>query len=67
MTAHNHAEHVEGCFRCDLSREESTPTTGEVRADTLRHAARDIPNVYQHGDSPSAWLTRRADEEEAQP
>ena len=62
MTAHSHAEHVAGCFRCDLSREESTPTTGEVRADTLRAAARDIPSAYQHGDSPSAWLTRRADQ-----
>ena len=43
-----------------------TPTTEQVRADTLRHAARDIPSTYQHGDSPSAWLTRRADEMEAQ-
>lgn len=22
MSAHNHAEHVAGCFRCELSREE---------------------------------------------
>ena len=66
MPAHNHAEHVADCFRCDLSREESTPTTGEVRADTLRHAAQDIPSAYQHGDSPSAWLTRRASQLEDQ-
>ena len=62
MTAHNHAEHVADCFRCDLSREESMPTTGEVRADTLRAAARDIPSAYLHGDSPSAWFTRRANQ-----
>lgn len=23
MTAHAHTEHVEGCFRCDLSREDA--------------------------------------------
>jgi hypothetical protein len=22
MTAHDHREHVDGCFRCDLSRDE---------------------------------------------
>ena len=37
MSEHNHAEHVAGCFRCDLSREEareyaeSTADTYEVR------------------------------------
>ena len=35
-------------------------------ADTLRHAAQLIPSTYQHGDSPSAWLTRRANEMERQ-
>lgn len=24
-TPHNHTEHVEGCFRCDLSRDEAQP------------------------------------------
>ena len=36
----------------------------QTRADTLRAAARDIPSAYLHGDSPSAWLTRLADEME---
>lgn len=25
MTAHNHSEHVEGCFVCELSRDELDP------------------------------------------
>lgn len=25
MTAHNHSEHVEGCFRCELSHDELDP------------------------------------------
>jgi hypothetical protein len=34
MSAHDHQEFVEGCYRCDLSRDEvaeHTPTTDEVR------------------------------------
>lgn len=37
MTEHRHRQHVPGCFRCDLSREEvreyveSTPDTNEIR------------------------------------
>lgn len=64
MTAHNHAEHAADCFRCDTTTEDKRAV--EIRADTLRHAAQHIPNTYQHGDSPSAWLSRRADEMEAQ-
>lgn len=40
MSAHTHREHVEGCFRCDLSQEEAReheeypmPATDDVRSD----------------------------------
>lgn len=30
MSAHDHTERVPGCFRCDLSRDEVTPTPERV-------------------------------------
>lgn len=34
----------------------------KLAAATLREAANTIPAVYLNGDSPSAWLDRRADQ-----
>lgn len=36
MSAHNHAEHVAGCFRCELSREEAM-TDRRCDHDTSHH------------------------------
>jgi len=44
MVAHDHTEHVPGCFRCDLSREE----TGGSDADRLRAAAERLRAAATH-------------------
>lgn len=38
MTAHLHTTHVEGCFRCDLSRDEAA----DAMIDALAEAVRDV-------------------------
>jgi hypothetical protein len=32
VTAHTHTEYVEGCYRCDLSRDEAAQIEAEERA-----------------------------------
>lgn len=33
MTAHLHSTHVEGCYRCDLSRDETEAIEAEIAAE----------------------------------
>ena len=47
MTEHLHTEHVEGCFRCDLSRDEAPP-----RGEGLREAA-ELLWCAAHGTLPA--------------
>ena len=37
MTAHNHSEHVEGCFRSELSRDELDPRFDVSKPTDLEH------------------------------
>lgn len=76
MTAHNHTQFVEGCYRCDLSRDEVTeytPTTEEVRdalmavemtkyvAMLRRMSQFDPPQHPGYGDYGSRSMRHRAD------
>lgn len=51
MTAHNHAEHVAGCFRCELSREEAM-TTRECHHDCQTHDYTTHVTAAQGFDAP---------------
>ena len=47
MTAHTHTSFVEGCFRCDLSREEVKPPTETCDCGDCAPRATDCCDVYR--------------------
>ena len=55
MTAHMHATLVEGCYRCELGRDEEAAALAEQAADEARQAACREHDWMQRGTPGNEW------------
>jgi hypothetical protein len=55
VTAHTHTEHVEGCFRCDLSREDARYGVALERANACRQEYGEAHDAHMGVNDECPW------------